>query len=242
MSIEQDEIVLRPDGSAIRRTYQEYSCNVVDKIAEAMGENAVRVCKRVGLIDGIPFHLVRSAKETYAVMVLPHLILTAPVKAGTDGLVHPQFDDATGDNPTIPLKWPAPPGMALVFAARVAVGSGNANIHYKDSCYLLAMDSGFKSYMLPLPNLFETGYVCMGEFSGVAPTVQESFTKAYNQLMQSKWNADLYSSDRKSKVTIMMAFKPEADQFVSQPYAGWQSLLGRCESPAIELLKGALKP
>ena len=220
MPIEVDEIVLRPNGEAIRRTYQEYPCNVVDKIAEAMGENAVRVTKRVAMVDGIPFSIVRSAKETYAVMVLPYLVLTAPVKAGADGLVRPQFDDISGDNPTIPLRWPSPPGMALVFAARVMIGAGGCNIGYKDTCYLLAMDAGFKSYMLPLPNLFETGYVCMGEFSGNGATVQESFEKAYRQLMQSKWNADLYSNDRKTKVTTMMAFKPEGEHFVGQHYAG----------------------
>jgi len=241
--IETDEIVLKSDGTAIRRTYTERPCNVVDKIQESMSQNVTRVIKRVGVIDSIPYHLVRSGTETFAVMTLPSLNLTTPWKMDSDGLMRPLFDDASGENPSMQLAWPPSPGMALVFAARIyTIDAGRVATRYKDACYLLAMDSSFKSFLLPLPNLFDTGYMCMGEFDGTDATIHGAFQKAYNQLQHSKWNADLYSSDRKSKVKQMMAFKPEGEKFVPVPCKEWAGLLSRCEGVTIEMLKGALKP
>lgn len=240
--IENDEIVLRSDGTAVRRVFNEYPCNVVDQIANQMGENAVRIIKSMGVIDGMNYSIIKSAKETYAVMAMPSIALNCPWVIGSDKLMRPNFGDTSGDNPTMTIKWPAPTGMILLFAARIYWDSGYWTTRSKESCYLLALDNRFNSYLLPLPNLYETGYLCMGEFDGFAATVHEAFEKAYRQFATSKWNSDLYGAERKAKVDKMMAFKPEGEKFIPQDYPTWASLLGRCEGVAIELLKGAVKP
>lgn len=236
-----DEIILKPDGSAVRRVVDEVPCNVVDKIIEEMSQNAVRVIKHVGQIDGRAYSLIKTAKELYAVTILPELTINVPWKLSADGLMRPQFDDQSGENPAMALKWPSPPGMFLVFAARIYGAGGAYETRAKDSCYLLALDARFNSYMLPVPNLFETGYMCMGEFRGVDSDVHGAFEKAIRQLHSSKWNSDLYNGGRKAKVAHLMAFKPEGDKFTPVPYSSWTSLLDRCESVTIELLKGGLR-
>lgn len=241
MPIELDEIVLKPDGSAVHRTYQEHPCNVVDKIAEAMSENAVRIIKRAGEIDKNPYHLIVTGKETYAVMPIPSLVLNTCFKMDSDKLMRPDFADRSGENPTLPIRWPAPTGMKLVFAARIYFDSTTYMTRPKESCYLLALDKSLNSYMLPLPNLYTTGYLCMGDFQGLAVTLHGAFELAFRQLMQSKWNSDLYDDARRKSVQKMMAFKPDGDQFIPQDYAGWTSILGRVEGVAIELMKGALR-
>ncbi len=242
MPIETDEVVLRNDGTAIRRVYTEHPCNVVDKIATVMGENAVRIVKNAAELDKLPYSLVASAKELYAVIRLPFLTLNCPWVIGSDKLMRPNFGDTSGESPTMPIKWPAPTGMTLVFAARIYQGSGLSESRAKDSCYLLALDKSFNCFLLPLPNLYDSGYLCMGQFDGVTHSVHGAFELAYRQFIQSKWNADLYSSERKAKVDKMMAFKPEGELFIPQDCPSWASLLQRCEGPSIELVKGALKP
>lgn len=236
-----DEIILKSDGTAVRRIIDETPCNVVDKLVEEMSQNAVRVIKGAGIIDGRTYSLIKTAKELYAIIILPELTLNVPWKLGADGLMRPQFDDLSGENPAMALKWPSPPGMYLIFAARIYGGNGAYETRAKDSCYLLAMDSKFISYLLPVPNLFETGYMCMGDFRGVDTNVHGAFEMAIRQLRSSKWNADLYSDDRKANVAKLMAFKPEGDKFTPVPCNNWTSLLGRCESFTIEMLKGGLR-
>lgn len=240
---ETHEIILKQDGSAIRRIVSEEPCNVVDKISAAMSANVTRVVKHAGCIDGLPYHIVKSGTETYCVMTLPHLNLTAPYKLESDGLLRPQFGDRTGQNPAMQLQWPAPSDMMLVFAARMYTSpySTGWQTRYKDACYLLAMDSKFISYLLPLPNLYDTGYMCMGEYDGSANNVQDSFKKAFQQLMASHWNADLYSDNKRKLVNKLMSFKPDGEKFTPVPCPDWQKLLGRCEGMVIEMLKGAFR-
>lgn len=243
MEIEQTEIILKKDGSAVRRTMVEEPCNVVEKISQAMSASVTRVIKHAGCIDGLNYHIVKTATETYCVMALTHLNLTAPYKLEEDGMLRPQFDDRSGENPTMQLQWPAPSGMMLVFAARMYVSPYGIGwqTRYKDACYLLAMDSKFISYLLPLPNLYDTGYMCMGEYDGNASNAQDSFKKAFQQLMASSWNADLYSDTKRKLVNKLMSFKPDDEKFTPVPCPDWQKLLGRCEGMVIEMLKGAFR-
>jgi hypothetical protein len=237
----KQEIILNADGSAVIRSIDERPCKVVDNIAAAMAETAVRYAINVAMVDGIPMSLVLSNKEIYAVMMLPCLTITAPWMVN-NGILQPRFTDADGNNPTLPLKWPAQPGMRIMFAARIyKIPSLGYRTQAKESCFLLALDNALKSFMLPLPNIYGSGYMCMGDFDGSAATIQEAMQKAYTQLHQSKWNADLLTDGRTRAANKMVTFKPDGEKFIPQAYAGWAAELQRCEGAVIETLKGVLR-
>lgn len=118
------------------------------------------------------------------------------------------------------LTWPVPKDMKLFFVARwgTDIREGTINAQFP-LCYLVAKSEAKKTYLLPLPNLYEDGRVCMGEpqRDWIKANIFDTFTKALEIFHVAPWNADLMSSnDRWVASKLMFRFSPEG---VAEPSA-----------------------
>jgi hypothetical protein len=211
------EVILQPNGRAVRRTVIEEDTNIADAVATQLAAEAKKVLRNAFSMDGLKVNLLIGGNEAYAMVKLPKLKLLCPWFVTESHMATPNFCSGSDGNPPLPVYWPVPADMKLVFAARVYnAGTEQPSTRADQSCYLVSFDAGNNGWALPLPNLYADGAVCMGQFDGKAGDIQSAFALAYAQFQQSQWNSDLFGETKAQNAAKLFAFKVVDEKFVSQ--------------------------
>lgn len=133
------------------------------------------------------------------------------------------------------LRWEPPKDMQLHVVAYWA-GRDGINVTLPD-IYLIALSSAKKTYLLPLPNLYNEGKLCLGHGIGdefFAKTGMAQLEKAIGILQGSIWNSDLLAHVRTSSTEAMFRFDADGSQL---PIEGdWKSMCDIINYPAYQHL------
>lgn len=121
------------------------------------------------------------------------------------------------------LNWNTPNDMSLFFVSSWPTGDGTINELFP-TCYLVAKGMDRRTYLLPLPNLFEDGRVCMGtvQRDWVKSNIFDTFKKALEIFDAAPWNADLMVDIRWQNSKKLFRFSPEGVQ--EAPESAWTTL------------------
>lgn len=203
------------------------------------GKVPVRIRKAFS-IDESPCDLVSIVGTVYASIRLHHLPIRSSFYLGQDGIMRPLYrpsSDTGTDNPVITASWTVPPDMKLVFASRLyARNDGKWSTSGDHANLLVAWHSG-RSYLLPMPNLFDNGDVCTGEFEGLGGSIQEAFAKALAQFKQSSWNTDLLDVHRDEGSDALFLFKLTKEGLETIPMTvDWVPFCKKISSSVIEAI------
>jgi hypothetical protein len=134
------------------------------------------------------------------------------------------------------MEWRPPEGLRLFF---IGVWANNRDmISAIPTCYLVARDSDRRTYLLPLPNLYEDGKICLGNFDSTTemlrPTVFETFNRAIEIFDQSKWNTDLLEERRIVNSKRLFRFTPEGESL--PPEGAWPPLCWRTNNTVYQFV------
>lgn len=226
------------------RSHRSLTADVISKIGSVAIRHVPNAFKSGDDQAGI---LVSNA-EMYAYKFMKVLNINSSFKVGEDKRLRPIYlnreEKAANPDlyPQFVGQWLVPPIMRLMFACKVQNEYSYVHIGYKSACFLIAWDAEKRARRLPLPNLYDNCYMCMGEYSGKSSTVSGSFDKAVEQLDKSKWNSDLLESSRMSGSDAMFQFAPDADAgMVPLPCpANWKDFCPVAGNASFEILSNAL--
>lgn len=246
--IEKQYVSLNSDGSVEYVTEQRSHRNLNGDIIAKIGSLAVRHTPRVFMQEENPVGILASDAELFAYMFTKTLKINCTFKVNADKTLSPIYlnKDGKAGNPNrypqFIAQWKVPESMRLMFAAKVSYMGSQSLIGYKSACLLIAWDSAKRARRLPLPNLYDNCYMCMGEYNGLGKNIQESFAKAVGQLDMAEWSSDLLTNDRLEGSDAMLKFKPaEGGDMESIPFTeNWASLCPTAGGPLIEILGDAL--
>lgn len=196
------------------------------------------------------FNLITGA-ETIAWAVLPELPLHTHFEVGPDKILRPLFasssdsEDALSDHPKINARWRCDRfNIRLVFAVRMTAVEGYYQIPSRDGCYLFAFSGNDrKCYLLPLPNLYDHGALCMGSFNGTMLAIAGCVKAALEQLEKSQWNTDLLDATKTKKCQDMFQFRvtdDSLDTVFPDDADKWKAALNTIATPISNLIGGFL--
>lgn len=178
--------------------------------------------------------------EVWSVRVLS-LGLEAPFKV-VDGVHTPDF--ISKSEPNLPMKWEPPSSMKLVLGV-VLIRDSKGMVPGEH--YLVAFDSSQRMWRLPVSNLYDDCKLCHGQVPKPLPTSLECVSMACDMFSKSRWNADLYNPDDKTRMAAtecMFRFKVNKTGFDQLPMKlkegkDWTSL---CQKIASEKLNSMIMP
>jgi hypothetical protein len=134
---------------------------------------------------------------------------------GTDEKVVmvPVFLKGTNRAADMSMDWTVPETMRLYFVSRWAFAAGiEGAVGVMPLFYLIAVDPSQKrTHILPLPNIYDEGKVCMGsgtdmEKFDLRQDVFQQQDYALNAFLKSRWNADLLNENRAKNSKLIFRF------------------------------------
>jgi hypothetical protein len=237
------------DGTVEFVTETRSNRNLNEDVISKIGSGAVRHVRKAFMHDGSPVGLLVSAAETWGYKFMPNLKINCMFRIMGDKTLRPIYmhndekSSKVAEYPQFVADWVVPPSMRLMFASRIKMNP-EPYCEYKNSCLLIAWDpSSKRAHRLPLPNLYDNCYMCMGEYNGRGASMEEAFGKAADQLDKSEWNSDLVTDSRIQGSDEMFQFKPSAEgtAMESIPFTRrWQDYCPVAGNVNIEILSGAL--
>lgn len=235
------EIILNADGSAVCRSITEEACNIVESMGELLSSKKARAARNVGKCGNRLVHLVLAENESWLVTPMDMLKLKMSWRVvDTILLPTPTCSGSTPVHPVVAMEWsPSLSGIPLYFITKL----GGSLVPNKRDNWLLAFDATNKSYHLPLPNIFEDGSVCMGNYDGAGDCMLQAQERALAQLEASNWNTDLYDSARQQRLEYLVRYginklSPTVDEFIQMPVTGnWTSHCYPCEVAASRMAR-----
>lgn len=228
MTENNDEYLrINHDGSAeLVRTVREPK-SISQALAKRFADGVVITVKNAfkvpygepkTLFETVDTHLIVDAKRTFCVAEIPALNLRSHWELTADQILVPKFinkdHDLHGKLMHAAALWTPPAGMRLLFINQI--GSDRGVWFSNESSWLFAFNASKKAFLLPLPNVYEDGRICMGEFGGVGEdnNIQSSLMLATRQFYGAGWNADLNADE--ACVQRLFRFKPSADGGIEQ--------------------------
>lgn len=189
---------LLKDGNIIRRDVTETAISNQDQILSSLVEQRPLNIHHIASLGDSPIHMMTSQRANFVYTFLKYLPWDTKFKLTTATELSPNFDDEPG---TTPFKenWPVPPMFRLIFG----VMSEKINPEILDSsctgtiprgnrvrnCYMYLVHQN-ELYVLPYPNIFDDGRVCMGEEwdnnSGKLGDLIKALISSYNSFYSSK--------------------------------------------------------
>ena len=229
------QLVIEPSGFAYMRTVSETPVSIDRAILQTVGGEAKVSALNIGTVmrNGANHRFsMQLSNSSYVLMYveLGYLIIRSSINSA-NGVV---TMDPLPPRESIPvdLRWDVPSGMKLRY---IVTGQRCSLARFQiDKCYLIASHADGRNFRLPLPNIFDDGSMCTGEFNKIHPTKQDALQAAIIQLDSSTWNSDLYSSKADSfKYSNRELFKWVANDggFEQRPTnQDWTGLCIRCET------------
>ena len=230
---ETKEIILLPTGESVLRAVKETPCDIVTDLAGLLCGQVSRLVRCAGIVDGRMVHILACASENFIIQPLEIMPVNMPWRMQDDTLLpSPAPAGCDSPNPLIRMDWRVPYEMSLVFISKVG-----AMVKVEKKCnFLLAFDPEMRCYRLPLPNIFEDGSICMGDFDSHGTTIIEAHAKCWQQFKSAQWNTDLYSDDRIAKLEALISFKVtkgvDKDEFDQIEVKNWSNHCYTCETRA----------
>ena len=236
-------IRLNPDGTSELVTVNRAAREVGEGLINQFGATVVRTLKRAFPTPSGVAHLLITDRECYAVARLKEINLLSHYDTAGDKTLTPVFlretDAAAKDYPLMPLVWPVPEDMVLLFAARLLCHNEPREriaTAPDQSCYLVAYNQKKQAFLLPLPNLYGDAAICMGQFNGQADSAAQAFMLALAQFDKSSWNSDLLEN-RIDHAQALFRFKEQATETEAIPFQGdWSKHCEKISTPVTLLI------
>lgn len=217
-------------GGLKRLTINVQDLVTEQRLIDQLSSNRVVEVRNIFKVGGAPCHLKRSKDGTYVTMEVPYIELMANFKAMPDGIMVPSFAPRgkTGELELKP-RWTPPEGCRLRFM--VWISNDEPSIL---ECCFAAFDNDGRAFLTELPNIYEDGKVCMGEYRKNHPDLQSCVTAAAGQFFGSHWNSDL--APDMAKCAAMFSFKAEGTTLTPVPVVGdWRTYCEKVSNSQIEM-------
>ena len=248
MNKEEHYVRFNTDGTVEHVIETRSYRNMTEDIAAKLTAGATKHIKKVFMHDGTAVGLISTNTEMFAYKFLSVLKLNSSFKILADKTLRPIFlssAEKTSLHPQFVGQWVVPQSMRLMFAAKIKKAPDESYMYAesKNACLLIAWDEAKRPRRLPLPNLYDNCYMCMGEYNGRGPTICDAFTAAANQMDKAEWNSDLLNESRVSGADHMFQFKPSEDGLSMASMAVSPSWINICpvgSTSHTDLLSGAL--
>lgn len=244
---EDSYVRFNSDGSVEHVTETRSNRNLTADVIARIGSNVTRHVPNAFKSGDDRVGILVNGAELYTYKFMRVLNINSSFKVGEDKRLRPIYlshaDKRTNPDlyPQFVGKWLVPSNMRLMFACKVQGESDIVNIGYKSACFLIAWDDK-QARRLPLPNLYDNCYMCMGEYNGRTLCIEDSFARAVEQLEKSEWNSDLLEDSRQKGSDVMFQFVPHNDQgMIPMPCpATWRDVCPVAGNAAFEILANAL--
>lgn len=160
--------------------------------------------------SGVSF--ASSTTHMYWAIKLNVLRLQCRIKPIEDGkVITPDFEAPAGQGEAlVDLHWVPPLDMSIWYCVNTFVRDDGTICNNKS--YLIALDSVWQAYRLPVSNVYENCELCTGDFNGRARTHLEVVQKCMAQFIASTWNADLANRGTNAAPHAMFRFEPLAGE------------------------------
>ncbi len=215
-SYTEDQYIFHDSG--VYRLPKAVFIGTQSTFASALAEKAlIRTGNLFETADGYEVDVARRNKAVFADVALPDIVLNnAPFKlceGEGEPYLTPIFETHVGDKPLrLSVTWTPPKSMRLHFGVIGAIN--RAGTFELVNCYLFATHNetwGAKQfYLLPLPNTYTDGRVCMGNGFCPAPakTLSKLIEDCVTQFRNSAWNADLLTPANRGACESLFRFNP----------------------------------
>ncbi len=244
----QSYVRLNPDGTSfiVRELYEQR--DITQCILNQIASERSLLIKDAFKIADWNINLVIKNEGMHAICRLPSLNLTAHYTTNSEKILVPVFmkenDERAANHVLIPAVWDIPDGMRLMFSAAVADWNTDdlPQTFPNQCCHLVAFNSSGQAWQLPLPNLFDDCSVCMGQFNGRGPTIQDAVGLALGQLHKSSWNSDLVEG-KVPQSQSLFRFKMTDKAVECVPLADgvkWESFCKKVSTPITDKMKEVL--
>lgn len=198
MDTTESYIRLNADGTTEFVRTVRSSRDISEEIARQFASGVTISLKNAFEVKQGVVSVIASATQRFCCVELNKINLLAHFAIGQQNILTPRFfapkDEVGQGLPKTTMVWHPPENMTLVFAVSMTQDETThkdwSSNRYQQT-FLIAFDSVKRSYLLPLPNLYDDCSICMGEFNGRDYSMQTSFQKALEQFDNSSWNSDL---------------------------------------------------
>ena len=171
MDTTESYIRLNADGTTEFVRTVRSSRDISEEIARQFASGVTISLKNAFEVKQGVVSVIASATRRFCCVELDKINLLAHFAIGQQNILTPRFfapkDEVGQGLPKTTMVWHPPENMTLVFAVNM---TQDETVH-KDwfsngyqQAFLIAFDSVKRSYLLPLPNLYDDCSICMGEF------------------------------------------------------------------------------
>lgn len=218
------EIVLKPDGSLIRRSSVETPIAAPDALIERLSAKASCVIADVFSIQGQPAHAKQVDGRTYVTVDLQQIPMRNYWEL--DGKkFRPRFVQEGAPLPETYIDttiiWLPPSGMRLKFLVLLNTGTRDGKTEWVvENAYFAAVDVENRTWRLPLPNIFNDLRCCTGNFDNKATDLRGAVDKVVSQFFNSRWGSHLTENHDSTQTEALFSFEPVNGVKQSVPFTG----------------------
>lgn len=211
------QYIIKPDNQIYRRqVIADERIDILPQIMDQLTRDSMAVFHSIfELPEYGKIHAVRHQGMTFFTLK-PSRILIDAHYVMNNGYLVPVFKGATGAS-RMRLAWTPPAGMWL----NMLISSTDAYAHSKT--WLFATDGEFRTYRVPIANLFEDCGVCLGKFDGYREDALAFVKHVIQQYETAPYNADLAYYE--NQTIRMFRWLPKGTGFeVVAPTENWTTL------------------
>ena len=219
------EVILKSDGLIVARTVHE-SVLAINPVALQSLADTVKIKIRhiAELPDGTHLNLCTTILSRLWFWEARSLHLRCPyriIKSGDKERLVPNFGHQK--DPIIELVWHPPDGMRMLQCCQIT-GTGTNQVYVNKMWSVVVPTSTKAAYILPLPNLYDDGSVCLGEWEYWTDSDYKGILKLIDHFQRSKWNADLLTTKKIEQCDKLFSFEPTGKMECIEFTGDWTKL------------------